>query len=149
VQTVTVDSAFLPGGGYVAFYDTQIQQDDLASTLVGVSNILSSGTRENVRIALDTSVSDSREVVAIPHADDGDNQFEFGTSPGSDGPYLGEDMEPVTDRATVSVAGESGDESSGQTTETDAPGFGIGASLGGLGIASLLYRWRHRRRRDE
>lgn len=148
-QAVTVDSVYLPDGGFVAVYDTPLQEDDLAATIVGVSSRLESGRSENVRIVLDASISDTRDVVAVPHRDDGDNQFGFGATPGSDGPYVGQDMERVTDRATISVEGASSGGSSGQTTEADAPGFGIGASLGGLGLASLLFRWRTRRARDE
>lgn len=103
-QSVTIASATVPNGGYVVVHTTPIQQNDLAASVIGASSYLSSGGHQNIRIALETTISDTTELVAIPHRDtDGDNVYEFGAPnfPG-DGPYTA-GTGPVTDRASVTA----------------------------------------------
>jgi hypothetical protein len=141
VQELVVDSVFLPEGGYVAVYTTPLQEGDLGQTLVGVSSRLGPGLHETLRIGLDSSLTGTQDVVAIPHRDtDDDNTFDSGTTDGVDGPYLNASGDPVTDRA--SVEGPS-------PTPTASPGLGVGTALGALVVVGLGVLRRYRREADD
>ncbi|MDZ7700593.1 MAG: hypothetical protein U5J98_00215, partial [Halobacteriales archaeon] len=103
-QGVTVDHVSLPAGGFVAIYKPPGPDEDPASTLLGASSYLTAGSHENVRVALDSAITSTGELMAVAHRDDdGNNVFEFAASPDRDRPYQGADLATVSDRATISV----------------------------------------------
>jgi len=86
-------------GGFIA-----IHQGSASGPVIGVSNYLDGGQTQNVRIALNASLTEETTLVAMPHLDTNGNQvYEFGEAPGLDAPYTTSDGAPVTDSATISV----------------------------------------------
>lgn len=118
-QTVVVSSVTLPDGGYVVLHSTPVRSSDLAGSVIGASSYLSGGSHRNIPIALDSTVSEPTEVVAMPHRDtDGDNVYEFGESGfAGDGPYS-TGTGPVSDRATVSPVADTPLSDDGADTAT-------------------------------
>jgi hypothetical protein len=112
--TVVVDEVFVSEGGFVTIHDTTLATNPFLS-VVGVSDYLPPGAHEDVEVTLfdvpgltfdpDERI-ESQTLIAMPHLDsDGDQTYDFVTTSGDDdGPYLGADG-PVTDAATVTVAG--------------------------------------------
>ena len=100
VSSVTMDYGSTENrGGYVA-----IHQGSASGPVIGVSNYLDGGTTNNVRIALNATLTEETTLVAMPHLDtDGDQVYEFGEAPGLDAPYTTSEGAPVTDDATISV----------------------------------------------
>lgn len=172
-QAVVVSSVTLPDGGFVVLHSTPVRGSDLAASVIGASSYLSRGSHRNIRIALDSTISDPTEVVAMPHLDtDGDSVYEFGESGfAGDGPYS-TGTGPVTDRATVSPvtdtpvpddegsATRTGRPPSGSsatststranngTTEGGGAGLGVVGTLSGLALAGAGWIRRHRRDGD-
>ena len=103
-QAVTVASASLPRGGFLSVHEAPLQADDLAASVIGASRKVAAGTQENLRIALDTKLSEPTDVVAMVHRDTNDNNiYEFSSDTDVDAPYRNAQSEPVTDRARVRV----------------------------------------------
>ncbi|WP_232703459.1 DUF7282 domain-containing protein [Halobacterium wangiae] len=119
--TFTVDSVFVPEGGYVALHDDSVLDANASAgpeTVVGVSDYLEAGYHEDVNVTLygdvpgadfgNVTLSDTETVVAVPHvetnqtdAGNATSTFDFVTSGGvEDGPDL-VDGELVVDAATV------------------------------------------------
>jgi len=69
-QSVTVDSVTTSDGGFVA-----IHRDDAAGDIVGTSDYVESGSESNVEITLDEPLTDSAQLTAVVHQDDGDSSF--------------------------------------------------------------------------
>lgn len=104
IQSIVVDTSFLPDGGFVAIYASPLQQDNLGASIIGVSSYLDAVRHSHVRITLNTSLSRNQVLIAIPHRDtDDDNRFEFDDSTGVDEPYEDRGGELVTDAATITV----------------------------------------------
>ncbi|WP_123534602.1 type II secretion system F family protein [Halosimplex salinum] len=72
-DTVTVDSASLSEGGYVA-----IRARSPDGEIVGHSEYLVAGEHENVRIRLESTYGEEMDLYAVPHLDtDGDERFGY------------------------------------------------------------------------
>ncbi len=106
---VTVNEVTLSEGGFVA-----IHVNSPSGQIIGSSKILSAGTHENVRIALDQTLGSDGTLVAMPHFDeDRDSQFD----PSVDGAYTA-DGAPVTDSAEITYAEASTDQEPETVTVT-------------------------------
>jgi len=102
-QGVTIASVDLSDGGYVVVYNASDQHGAGPDTVIGASSFHAQGEHQNVRIALDQDIRESRTLIARPHEDtDGDNVFEYGAEAGLDGPYT-HSGDPVNDSAQVDV----------------------------------------------
>lgn len=106
---LTVDSVYLPRGGFVSIHDAQsLQTGDTTGSVIGTSSYLRSGLHSNVDVRMDSSSELSQgktAVTAMAHRDTDDNwQFGFVAMSGQeDGPYeLG--GQPVTDSASAMVS---------------------------------------------
>jgi hypothetical protein len=120
-ETVTVESVTVPDGGFVAIHDASLLDDEVVSSVVGVSTYLEPGTHEDVEITLFEGVDgttfdqerleEESTLIAMPHRDtDGDEEYDFVQNEGgNDGPYT-QDGEAIVDTATVSVEDEGDDE---------------------------------------
>ena len=104
--TVTVDSATLTEGGYVALHDGD---PNATETVVGMTDYLAAGSYENVTVTLDgdengSTPIDSGRVSAVVHEDtDGDRAFQYVSSGGvEDQPALENDS-VVADTASIVV----------------------------------------------
>ena len=95
--SVVVDEAVLPEGGYVVIHASD---DGSPGEVLGHSSFLPSGTSTDVTVDLDSPISESQELIAMAHTDDGDEEYEF---PDADGPYT-TDGAPVIDGAQITVA---------------------------------------------
>lgn len=109
VDSIYVEGAYVSEGGFVA-----IHEDDPSGDVIGVSDYLEGsagndpedGFHKNIGIELDSPLTDTTTVVAMPHRDTNGNQvYEFGTVPGADGPYYRTSNQqiPVVDTARVSA----------------------------------------------
>ncbi|WP_225334636.1 DUF7282 domain-containing protein [Halomicrobium urmianum] len=120
-STVTVDSANLGTGGFIA-----VHAGDASGDIVGVSDYLESGSQQDVEISLDEELDESATLVAMPHMDTNDDEaFDYNGSD-TDAPYT-ESGVPVTDSAEITV-GDTGTETATPTatatpeeTETVTP----------------------------
>lgn len=136
---VTVNSVFVPEGGYVAIHDSRLLEGNAVGSVVGVSSYLEPGFHENVTVTLfdvkgaqfqTSRLTESQVLIAMPHQETNNNTaYDYVSSNGSaDGPYT-DDGEAVTSNAPVTVANETaggavgtedeGNETAG--TETESP----------------------------
>lgn len=100
-QAVVVERVSLSEGGYVSI-STRTGSIGI-DTIIGASSYLGAGEHRNVRIALAEAIETEQAVAAAVHLDtDGDNVYEFGSSPGVDDPYVAGGGGPVQDQATIS-----------------------------------------------
>ncbi|MDB2275355.1 hypothetical protein PM022_12530 [Halorubrum ezzemoulense] len=106
-DTVTVASANLSEGGFVAIHSVPVNPENgtPVDTVVGVSEYLGNGTSEDITVTLDEPVTANTTLVAMPHQDtNGNETYDFVTSEGSaDGPYI-EDGSAVVDSASITVS---------------------------------------------
>jgi len=103
VDSVEVEGTFVIDGGFVALHE-----GSPSGSIIGVSDYLDPGFHGNespIGIELDSQLSDTTTVVAMPHEDtNGDQQFTFNPSLGTDVPYTrGDSNTPVVDSASVAV----------------------------------------------
>jgi len=110
--TVVVKSVTMSEGGFVAIHNA-------SGPVIGVSEYLTAGTHENVEITLfdvlgqdfaeGMSLEEDQTLIAMPHLDtNGNDEYEFVSSGGSeDGPYT-EDGGAVVDPASVTIKHEMG-----------------------------------------
>ena len=118
-KNVTVQSATLPEGGFVAIHDGRLQEGKVFESVIGVSDFLSAGTHEDVKVMLFQGVPggdfdqqrlmEDQTLFAMPHLDtDGNQTYDFITSNGdADGPYT-TDGQPVLDPAMITARGGNG-----------------------------------------
>ncbi|SHH70140.1 DUF7282 domain-containing protein [Halobaculum gomorrense] len=106
-NAVTVESVFLPEGGFVTVHDGSLVSDgDAFGSVRGTSEYLAPGYHTNVRVMLDGEFNGSTAtLVAMPHKDtDDDQEYDFVTSEGQDdGPYTN-DNGAVTDATEAAVS---------------------------------------------
>jgi hypothetical protein len=105
-DTLVVDSATLPNGGFVAVHDSTLRtQNDPLGSVRGTSTYLPPGTHHDVRVDLSDSFTASDTAVAMAVRDtDGDETYEFVASNGEvDGPYTDIEADAVVDAATLTV----------------------------------------------
>nr|WP_281361601.1 BGTF surface domain-containing protein [Natronomonas gomsonensis] len=160
--TVTVDSVYVPDGGFVTIHDGTLLDGATFDSVRGTSDYLESGEHEDVEVTLDTPYEgDNGTVIAMPHQDSNDNEeYDFVTSEGEeDAPYLNAEGEIVLDSATLTVdtstptptatatatpeptATATDEPATDEPTETeseDQPGFGAVIALIALLGAALL-----------
>lgn len=131
--SVVVDRVELSEGGFATIHDETLETEvDPIGSVVGVSDVLEPGEHENVDVQLyagvpgadfeaDASLQDGDRVIAMPHIDTNDDgEYDFVTSEGAeDGPYVGEEGNPVIDDATVTVDGATDDEGAGDDGSGD------------------------------
>ena len=139
---VTVRSATLPDGGFVAIYSSNVS-DSPFDAQFGNSSYLAPGTHRNVTVELNEAITENQTVFVLAFRDtDGDRTYDFPATNGSDdGPYVDVNGRIPFDRAEYTVARDGGSlvGTSGQ------PGFGLAAALAALamlGAALLLGRRR-------
>lgn len=101
VDTVSVEGTYVADGGFVA-----IHEGKPSGEIIGVSDELSPGFHGNenpIKITLDSQLSDTTNIVAMPHRDSPDDgQFTFPA--GGDAPYTrGNSSVPVVDSASVAT----------------------------------------------
>lgn len=100
--TVVVRHVSMLEHGYLAVH---VVEDGEPGRVLGTHRFGEHGEFENVEVALDgaawANVSGPSRLVAVVHADDGDDQFEW---PGDDGIYRSDD--PVADRFAVRKTGD-------------------------------------------
>jgi predicted ribosomally synthesized peptide with SipW-like signal peptide len=94
--SVVVDSATLPSGGYVVIHESD---NGAPGPVLGHSSYLPAVTSTDVTVQLDSPISESQELIAMAHMDDGDQQYEF---PDADGPYTVNGA-PVIDAAQITI----------------------------------------------
>jgi uncharacterized surface protein with fasciclin (FAS1) repeats len=97
VDSVDVEGTYLSDGGFMVLHEAS------SGDIIGRSEYLEPGFYGNVNpigIELDNQLSDTTDVVAMPHRDtNGSETFDF---PAADGPYT-RDGSAVTDTATVAT----------------------------------------------
>ncbi|PEN14545.1 fasciclin [Longibacter salinarum] len=101
-DSVTVQGAFLPEGGFVVLHDsTQLAAGNTLGSIVGVSDYVEAGISTDVTVPID-NVSSTAVVGAMAHQDTNDNQqYDFQISGGTaDGPYT-RDGAAVIDNAEI------------------------------------------------
>ena len=113
-STITVASAALPDGGFVAIHDSSLLDGNVAGSVIGVSDAYDAGTAMDVEIPLysavpggdydQSSLQEDQTLIAMPHLDtNGNGTYDFLTSGGEeDGPYT-QDGEAVVDDASITV----------------------------------------------
>ncbi|HET7323559.1 MAG TPA: hypothetical protein VFJ06_04440 [Halococcus sp.] len=95
---VTVQSVYLPNGGYVAIHDVKKDENNPVGTVVGVSDYLKPGMHKNVPVGLFEApggnftverLQKSQTLSAVPHREtNGNRMFNFlATDSLKDGPY--------------------------------------------------------------
>ena len=106
VDSVTVQGAYLPDGGFVVLHDsTELADGDAVGSVRGVSEYLDAGFHASIPVATDDTLSaapgETVSLTAMPHTDDGDETYEF---PAADGPYTrtGSDG-AVVNSATIEI----------------------------------------------
>ena len=129
-QTVVVDSATLPEGGFVTIHDDTLLDGNVIGSVIGVSGPLEPGTYENVTVPLFTvpggpmgELTEDATLIAMPHLDtNANNIYDFVTSAGADdGPYL-TNGSAVTDAANVTVGTAAPDETAPEGNDTAPDG---------------------------
>jgi uncharacterized surface protein with fasciclin (FAS1) repeats len=109
VDSVYVEGTYVSGGGFVALHE-----GGPSGSIIGVSDYLEGSTsnapeqgfHNSIGIELNSQLSDTTTVVAMPHQDtNGDQQFTFVPSTGTDVPYFrtSNNQIPVIDTARVSA----------------------------------------------
>ncbi len=157
VSTITVDSAFLPRGGYVSIHDGTVLDGADFDSIRGTSDYLSEGEHENVEIELDDPYTEDGDAIAIAYQETSDNQeFDFVDSEGEDDtPYEDAQGDAISEGASVTFEAEPTPTPSDDDgpTPTDSPedddgeddqlGFGaVVALIAILGAALLAARRR-------
>ncbi|GGL54343.1 DUF7282 domain-containing protein [Halocalculus aciditolerans] len=104
-HAATVDSVFLPDGGFVTVHDGTVTDGKVFDSIKGTSRYLEPGLHRNVQITLDAPYTDDGTLVPMAHEDTNDNEtYDFVTSEGaSDGPYTA-DGSAVVDTASATVS---------------------------------------------
>ncbi|MFC7202676.1 PGF-CTERM sorting domain-containing protein [Haloferax namakaokahaiae] len=104
-DTVVVDRVELSQGGFVTIHDASVTEGAVFESIRGTSSYLEAGVHENVRVELDSPVSENTTLVPMAHMDTDDDQtYTFPESEGeTDGPYVA-DGGAVVDTAAVSVS---------------------------------------------
>ncbi|MDF9746916.1 DUF7282 domain-containing protein [Natrinema salsiterrestre] len=104
-DTIDIETATLPDGGFVAVYDSGLLEGQITASFRGVSDFHDPGTRENSEIELDESIEADETLIAVAHRDTNDNQeFDLLETEGEeDGPYRTADDQTVVDEAVVTA----------------------------------------------
>ncbi|WP_396613301.1 PGF-CTERM sorting domain-containing protein [Haloferax sp. S1W] len=116
-DTVVVDRVELSQGGFVTIHDATVTDGEVFESIRGTSAYLPAGVHENVRVELDTPVTENTTLVPMAHRDtDGDETYTFPESEGeNDGPYTA-DGSAVVDTAMAMPSDTANIEYSEQAT---------------------------------
>jgi len=104
VSTVTVDSAYLPEGGFVTIHDGGYENGVTFASVRGTSDYIQPDTEvSDLQITLDDSYTQDNQAIAIPYQDTNNNEeYDFRSSDGDeDGPYTNETDTVIMDSASV------------------------------------------------
>lgn len=113
--SVSVASATLPKGGFIAIHDDRLLDGKALESVIGVSDALDAGTHEDIEISLYEGVpggdyemsmlEEDTTLIAMPHFDsDANGTYDFLTSEGeTDGPYT-MDGKAVVDDAEITLS---------------------------------------------
>lgn len=83
VDSVYAEGTYMSNGGFMV-----IHEDNAGGAVIGNSEYLEPGFHNAIGVELDSQLSDTTTVVAMPHRDtNGNEMYDFGTIPGADGPY--------------------------------------------------------------
>ena len=151
---ITVDSAYLPQGGFVTIHDGTLNDGATLDSIRGTSEYLEEDTlNEDITVELDDPYTEDGEAIAMPHKDtNGNETYDFVTSNKSeDTPYQA-GGQTVTATASVTfetetetptetpteTATETPTETATATESEDQPGFGAVLALIALIGAALL-----------
>lgn len=146
-EKVTVSSASLPDGGYVAVYSVVEGDGFVTRHLIGSTDYVSPGTHEDVTIGLfdvpglkydEEKLDSSTYLVTQIHYDTNDNkEFDFAESGGAkDFAYLDDSQEVISDGEMLTVSGsddENAESNSGDSdsdSDSDAPSDSSDSSSG-------------------
>jgi len=101
---VSVDTVYVPEGGFVTIHDSTVLEGATFDSVRGTSDYLEPGLHRNVGVHLDEPLEEADTLVPMAHRDTNDNQeYDFVTSEGAaDGPYTHEG-DAVVDTARASV----------------------------------------------
>ncbi|MFB6128016.1 MAG: PGF-CTERM sorting domain-containing protein [Halolamina sp.] len=109
---VTVESVFVPEGGFVVLHDERLADGEAVESVRGASEYLSPGLHRDVEVTLEEPLSEDETLTAMAHQDTNDDQaYEF---PDADGPYTADggavvDDGDVTVSASVSLSTQESD----------------------------------------
>ena len=116
--SVTVASATLPEGGFIAIHDSSLLDGAVLESVIGVSEYYEAGTVEDVDVSLFNEavrgadfdmemLEEDDTLIAMPHKDTNSNEkYDFVRTNGNqDGPYT-KDGEAVVDDGMVTVVDE-------------------------------------------
>lgn len=105
-DTVTVDGSYIGDeGGYIVLHDsTELADGNVIGSIVGHSDYISPNSIANeVKVPLGESISNTTTVGAMAHKDDGNENYDFETSGGTqDAPYT-LDGGPVIDYGVLNI----------------------------------------------
>jgi hypothetical protein len=105
--SVTIDSVRVNDGGFVVIHDDTLLDGDAVGSVIGASDYLEPGSYEGVTVNLDSELTETGTLIAMPHRDtDGDETYDFTDTGGSDdAPYTDADG-AITDSGEVSLETE-------------------------------------------
>jgi PGF-CTERM protein len=121
LETITVDSASLPRGGFITIHDGTLNDGATFDSVRGTSDYIEQGQNGSIEVSLDDPYTEKGEAIAMAHRDTNSNQeYDFVDTEGDeDGPYTNADGDAVIDSASVTF--DPGD-GNGTTTPTETPG---------------------------
>ena len=108
LNTITIEQAGLPEGGFIAIHDARFFDGERAKSLRGATKYLEPGTVEDTNITLEEPYRSNGTAVAVVYTDTGSRRtFEYTETETIDHPYLS-DGTPVLDQAAVTISEPSG-----------------------------------------
>ena len=109
LNTVTIEQAGLPEGGFIGIHDARFLDGERGESLRGVTRYLEPGTVGPINITLEEPYRSNGTAVAVVYTDTGSQRtFEYTETQGIvNRPYLS-DGTPVLDRAAVTISEPSG-----------------------------------------
>ena len=159
LSTITVDSAYLPRGGFITIHDGTLADGATFDSVRGTSEYIEADTEvSDVEVELDDPYTEDGQALAMPHEDtNGNEEYDFVTSEGEedvpytdpaegeDGAYfVGASVTFETPTPTVTATDEptatatDGPTDTPTPTSSDQPGFGAVLALIALIGAALL-----------
>lgn len=97
--SITVKSASLPEGGFIAIHDARLLEGQVLESVVGVSELLGAGEHQDIGVTLfegvpgaefdQSALQETQVLIPMPHLNTNDNEsYDFISSGGEDdGPY--------------------------------------------------------------
>lgn len=96
--SVTVKSATVPEGGFVAIHDARLLEGEVLDSVIGVSELLDAGDHQDIEVTLfdvpggdfdQSALQETQPLIPMPHLNTNDEDtYDFVSSGGeADGPY--------------------------------------------------------------